>query len=827
MSRKNRPTKPGANHTITRSARRLALPAIMPGELSSSSPNYSSSELRRSLLYRIRTLCDGLRGQPMPRFQLYTSKMDRWLQWAMREERTGFLAAFTDQAAMINSNRHWRMVGLRSLVDRTSQLLHLSDGGAPDGGFRNLVRKAALNFYSSNHGGSVYLHRTDPVSVAYLKTDNTWHWNTPPVLQMFSTDPTLFVPRQGDYIYPFEYNGDVWSRFDFFRTVSMPSTQMETWNVGRCPLWRNIQVARMTSSIYDHIHNLVSPDTAKGILTIKGMTGDEFFEALMGSEAVNESDITSRSEGNAGSHPSPLNPNNDLGEIVVLADRDQEITVKFVLLSRFPDGFVLNDWIRWTLTSFATNLGFPLEEFIGMPANRLLGQSGAEVQAGQVRGATKGGADFINQFQEAMQQLVIPGTVHFEFAERDEQGELNDLSIQERQIKMVTDLFEATQTNILNQADPSQDTLLETRAKGQHIIDREEARRFLVELGALPEWFGAGRSSQSVIDDSLSGVGVSVRRLRELRDWAMSQTRVRNHLANSGITNEPIVAYDNWVDAETGLLRESETVLWSDVGEMTSRQVWPVPDSSGIPSSMNRSTSTAPGIFRSQASGGQVTLHKNALGSEHSRAIRKTIGKILANHAKTSEEEDGAYPPIEFARSTVSPSNQGDAQSISARVYAIAQLGRDNVIGRKSVQEPDMVAMAGDMQSFSTTITDLLLMDGEGGPVGSETLAPDCAWISNSLMGMARLVDGPEQLKELALTAADDLTCRAFVVGQYLAAEALGMRKKKWICDADCAHHGDLYGQEQSLYGEFTGENKKTRWPGMVSGCRCSVSFSS
>ena len=667
VQRENNMSKAGKAKTVTRAARRQIVPAIDPGLLSPNNDSGSRERTGKNLLRTLRGVCHHYSSSKIPDFSINTSRLDEWLQQSMNDERTGFLSAFVDQASMIQSNLHYRIVGSKSLVQRTLDLLHASEGGE---GFRKLIKMTALNFYCSNFGGAVYLDRTDPVTASYLPNADKWYWNTPPVQAMYATDSTLFRPN-GDYVYPYTYDGEPWSRYDFFKVVSMPSTMLKTWGVGRCPLWRCIQIARMTSATYEHIYNTLSPDTAKGIITIKGMTGDEFLAAMSGSEATNEEDEVFKSGFVNG---------DDLGDIVVLADREDEIVVKFVTLSRLPDGFFIDQWVRWTLTSFATNLGFPLEEFIGMPANRLLGQSGSEVEAGQQRGATKGGREFINQFQEYLQALVIPDSVGFEFADRDEAAELNDVAIKERRAKMVIDLFQATQLAIINKGDENIDTLIESRAAGEHILDREEARRLLVEWDVLPTWITNQPHENMTIDDAMYDVDQA--RLNRYREWARDKREIQR-LAQSP-TGEPVILRDSWVDRATGFVRERELTLWEDDADLKRPTNWV----GGFPGGVE--VAVPPASWKRRTSRKPITLEL-AQDSDHTKELARIIRKLLLAQVAYLHDDlsmDGFAPMTEMA-------SKKDNDAAVSRLYAVTQLGRDSLLGRSNA--PD--AALGDIAS--------------------------------------------------------------------------------------------------------------------------------
>lgn len=652
--------KTGTARVITRAAGRKILPAVQPGTIEDTADGKTA--FARRLYKQLHTICKS--NDTAPKFSANTARLDRWLLDSIDKEKTGFLAAFIDQASMIQSNLHYRLIGAKPLVARTLDILHDSEGGE---GFRRMIKATALNFYCSNFGGAVYLNRTEPVQASYLPNSNKWYWTTPPVDSMYATDPTLFQPNW-DYVYPFSYDGELWTRFDFFRISSMPSTRLETWGVGRCPLWRCIQIARMTSAVYEHVFTTLSPDSAKGVLTVKGLSFEEFLAALSGSDAVNEGDETRRDG---------MTLDDQLGDIVVLADRDDEIIVKFVTLSRLPEGFFIDQWLRWTLTSFSVNLGYQLDEFIGSSSNKLLGQSGAEAQLGQARSGSKGGLEFSQNFQNAMQAYVIPSTVQFEFADRDVGTEIDEISLKQAKADLVISLFEANQIAIINKGDPNDDTLIEAKAGGQHIIDRTEARRMLSELGVV-SWLSEQINPDIVLTDDT--YDVSTHRIKRMRE-EFRDTKPIQKLATEP-TGHPVVLYESWIDKSTGFERRAETILWDSDSDLVRPINW-----RGVDTSHDN---VGPHDFKRARTRKPITLEL-VQDSQHARDILRLMRRFFS--ASTRYIEDGVLS-VEDYQSIKQIAVQRDVENLTSKIYAICQAGRDSLIGAQKISEPSMAQIA-------------------------------------------------------------------------------------------------------------------------------------
>lgn len=659
MSRKA--NKAGSSRVVTRAANRVVVPAINPGSLD------NVRDGRSRLYQQLQAMCTHYASKKIPKFSANTQPLDRWLLDQIDEEKTGYLAGMIDQAAMIQSNLHYRLIGSRPLVSRTLDILHNSEGGD---GFRSMLRATALNFYCSNFGAAVYLNRSEPVIPSYLPNIDKWYWSTPPVDSLYATDPTQFSSNW-DYVYPYSYNGELFSRYDFFRIVSMPSTRLDTWGIGRCALWRCIQIARLTSALYTHVYDSLSPDAAKGVLTIKGLSVEEFLQAMNGSEAVNEQDDVQRDGHQEG---------DGIGDIVVLADRDEEITVKFVTLSRIPDGLFVDGLIRNMLSSIAVNLGYPLDEFLGSSSNQLLGQSGDQVQQNATRAISKGGSDFSSQFQYYMQAMVVPETVQFEFANRDIDSELQDVQLKQAKVDIVTQLFEAVQLAIINKGEEASNSLIEAKATGQHIITREEARRLLSEWGVV-SWLSEDVHPDVVLNDT--NYDLSTYRLKLERDKVRDTPAIKR-LADNPM-GEPVILYENWIDKSTGFERARQVTLWENDSDLNKANLW-----TGLDFDGTKYDEVGPNIYKRRAITKKITLDL-VLDSQHARDITRIVRRLLLASIEYLNNDlslDG-YQEISTLAS------KKDTDNFVSKLYAIVQLGRDAALERRKISDTYLAELAG------------------------------------------------------------------------------------------------------------------------------------
>jgi len=485
--------------------------------------------------------------KPVPQRKPDTRELDRWLSefW----ECEPYLAGMLDQVCMIHANRGWSVMGGKRLVDQFTRKLHGVEGGR---GWRYLKRVQALSYLTSNFGGTVEIGRSRlPRPMA------NGSWRLAPVESLYSMDPTLCRLRN-DPSYPLEYDNvrdAPWSCYDYYSVVSMPSNREPFFGSGTCPLYRCVKLAQITSGLFDHMNRALNPDKKQGFLSIFGLSFKQFMGLIRESKAANRNDNVGMDE---------------MGDYVILADNQIKPEMELLQLTRIPEGVDITEWANLVWIGYAMNLGFQPEEFIGSHNNTLLGQSGAEVAAGERRASSKGGGDFILQDQEMMQRLVVPERLHWEYMERDPAAEFGDVEVVAAKAQVIRELFEAVSISDIDEGE----RIIDAQRSSPKLLSVQEARRWAVEWGVMPKWITAEEENVTESD-------VGQLRMKRLRDEAMGSERFRRSLEYS--RDEPVVQYKYWVDVEKsrdrddyGRAMSSTVMLWSSGAEALRPMVWPV-----------------------------------------------------------------------------------------------------------------------------------------------------------------------------------------------------------------------------------------------------------
>lgn len=352
--------------------------------------------------------------------------------------REPFLAGVLNSVVAIDKNRGWTLVGGRNTIAQYANLLHYAD----QRGWRPYCQKAALAYYTNDFGAITELGRAEANG---------------PLRAIYNVDPVRCKPT-GKPDYPLIYTppggaAQEWRALDFFRIVSLESTDETMRGVGYCAVSRALELAKIMVAIYRYSQERLLARLPNGILLLSGIDEYQWREAM----EAREEQMTSRER-------------RYYGSVDVLANPSANVDAKLVALSQLPDGFDLRTYTDLLMYGYALVFGYDPREFWPVSSGAL--GTATETEQQHVKATGKGAADFTLQLQEALNQpWVLPLTVHFEFEERDDSGRLTAAQVAEAEARVVEQLYQSG------------------LAEGAPLITREEARQLLAEAGLIPsEW---------------------------------------------------------------------------------------------------------------------------------------------------------------------------------------------------------------------------------------------------------------------------------------------------------------------------------------------------
>ena len=366
---------------------------------------------------------------------------DAWLRKIWKLEP--YLAGVINSVVNIDKNRGWSLIGGRNQVRRFSNILHNHFYFAPDlSGWRSSFGGSALSYYTSDMGSITEVARTTQQG---------------PMEALFFVDPAQCY-LTGSFDTPLVYNPtrqskQFWNRDDYFRVVSMPSTNENLYGLGFCALSRCLELAKIMVGIYQYDNEMLLNRAPRGLLLLKGITQDQWEDAMTARQA--------RLDGDEKRYYGAVN-------VLATLDPGVEIEAQLTALSSLPAEFDQETFTNLLMYGYALAFGYDPREFWPVSAGSL--GTATETEAQHRKGGAKGGLDFTLGFAEKLQS-ELPDTLQFTFEERDLDGELANSEADRAKAKVVTMLYESGLSS------------------GLPLIDRQEARILLAEQQLIdPEW---------------------------------------------------------------------------------------------------------------------------------------------------------------------------------------------------------------------------------------------------------------------------------------------------------------------------------------------------
>ena len=366
-----------------------------------------------------------------------TSQRDEWLRKVWKQEP--YLAGVINSVTSIDKNRGWTLTGGRNQVKRFVNILHNRFFFAPDlSGWRMSFGGSALSYYTSDLG-----------SVTEIGRDG----ENGPLDSLYFVDPAR-CQLTGNAETPLKYNPvqgseQLWQYNDYFRIVSLPSTDEARYGLGFCALSRAIELAKIMIGIYQYDNEMLLNRAPRGLLLLKGITEQQWEQAMTARNAKLDGDEKEY-----------------YGAVNVLAQNDPgvELEAQLVSLSSLPAEFNQQIFTDLLMYGYALVFGYDPREFWPVSAGAL--GTATETEAQHRKAGAKGGLDFVLGYAEQLQE-ELPDTVQFEFEERDLDGELANAMVQQAQADVIMTMYE----------------------KGVGIITSEQARILAAGQGLIdPEW---------------------------------------------------------------------------------------------------------------------------------------------------------------------------------------------------------------------------------------------------------------------------------------------------------------------------------------------------
>lgn len=433
-----------------------------------------------------------------PPYSANSCVRDTWLMQFWRKET--LLAGIVNSVTLIDANRGWSITGGRNQVNRYTKMMHDAENGE---GWRYFAKRASLSFWATDLGAVV---------------ENGREGEGGPLRAIYNVDSARCY-LTGDPAAPLRYapaNGKPqdWQPADFFRVTSMPQTDEASNGLGFCAISRALNFAKLMYAVFEHDHESLGSKMMKGLLLLHNITEEQWVTAM---EARQDKMTALERE--------------YYGGVQVLTDMGEfPIDAKLVALSQLPAGFDQETMTNLLMYGYALCFGYDPREFWPVSQGSL--GTGRETEAQSEKATTKGGGDFRLGFQERL-QTELPDSIHFEFDERDDAGELAQAQVRQAKADLVQ-------------------TMSELRETTGAVLSNEEIRVLLAQEGLIPEEWTIEEEESTATDEEA------------LRKRLLDLPSIRR--ACERYETEPIVRY-TWPAGK-------EIILWPSGSEALRPKVW-------------------------------------------------------------------------------------------------------------------------------------------------------------------------------------------------------------------------------------------------------------
>lgn len=374
--------------------------------------------------------------QKEPAYSSDSRTRDAWLRKVWKLEP--YLAGVLNSVVQIDKNRGWTITGGRNQVNRFTKILHQAFFTPDLTGWRQFFGGSAQAYYTSDLGSVSEIGRNGKDG---------------PLSNLYFVDPVRCRLTGGEKS-PLDYyspvgGGQNWGRSDFFRVTSLPSTDEILNGLGYCAVSRCIELAKIMVGIYQYDNEMLLNRAPRGLMLLKGITQEQWEEAMTVRGA--------KLDGDEKTYYGAVN-------VIASMDASTELEAQLISLSQLPAEFNQQIFTDLLMYGYALIFGYDPREFWPVSSGSLGTATETETQHRKAGG--KGGLDFTLGFQERLQE-ELPDTVHFEFEERDQDGELAEAKLTLAKVDPVMAMYDG----------------------GNGVIDRDESRILLAEQNIInPDW---------------------------------------------------------------------------------------------------------------------------------------------------------------------------------------------------------------------------------------------------------------------------------------------------------------------------------------------------
>ena len=336
-----------------------------------------------------------------------------------------------------NSAFSWSLEGPAETVNMVQHILNSADFGR---GWGSFVSKVYTDVMTQDNGGWIEIIRAE---------------NRPdsPAIGLAHLDAAR-ITRTGDLEEPaiFQDLKGVFHRMKWYQVQDMtdfPSPVAQMRGMQLCAVSRVLRAAQILRAIGVYQNEKISGDNPNAIHLVGGITSNTITTAL-------EQHKAKQAERGMAVFTIPA--------VIASLDPTATISVETLDLKTLPDGFNIEENMKWYISQLALGMGADYQDFAPLPGGNLGSSAQSLVLHQKSRG--RGPALFMTAFEKLMNfHGVIPSGVTFQFDETDVVEETEQATLLKTKSEAYKDLVDtgalddqAVRQLLLDQGDISQET---------------------------------------------------------------------------------------------------------------------------------------------------------------------------------------------------------------------------------------------------------------------------------------------------------------------------------------------------------------------------------
>jgi len=318
-----------------------------------------------------------------------------------------YLAGAVASMSFRNATLDWSIEGPSDKVEQAVTDMLTAAIAGESFGWVPFVEKLSQDLYTQDNGAFIELIREPTMDV-----NSPFKDERAPVLGIAHLDSNQCI-RTGDPKYPVLYtdrDGDR-HKLAWWQVISLsnyPSAIERMNGVGYSCVTRALRVAQIVRSIMVYKDEKISGRHFKQMHFVSGVSRTEINdEKLRGQEEANNSGLVRFI----------------LPSIIASLDPEKPVSVATIDLASLPDGFNLDEEMRWYIAGLALAFGVDYQEFAPLPGGNI--GSSAQSMILHRKTSGKGPAVWMRILSEAFKNFgVQPRGCNMVFSDKDEQEEL-------------------------------------------------------------------------------------------------------------------------------------------------------------------------------------------------------------------------------------------------------------------------------------------------------------------------------------------------------------------------------------------------------------------